>query len=364
MLVEGSEAFAHAMVGAGCRFFTGYPMTPFTEVLEHMARLLPPAGGVCVNAESELEAIGMAWGASAAGARCATGSVGQGLALMQESLSEMSRARLPLVVLNMARGQGDYFQTTRGGGHGDYSHIVLAPADVREGVDLVQRAFDLADKWRTPVVVLGDYYLAHTQQSVRVESIDPATFVDKPWAVDGSTGGSGAARFVSPLTPNKRNDPDFVNHGMWLEALGDVMDEMEAGVEPISESFETDDAELVLVAYGTPARYLRTVVEELRAEGIPVGLVRPVTLWPFPTDAIAGAAGHARAVAVFELNRGQMLTDVRIAVMNACPVAFIGGVSFDRSGFGVAPSLDVETLTTMVRDHYQQHVAVLREVSP
>jgi 2-oxoglutarate ferredoxin oxidoreductase subunit alpha len=290
--------------------------------------------------------------------------VGQGLALMQESLSEMSRARLPLVVLNMARGQGDYFQSTRGGGHGDYSHIVLAPADVREGVELAQHAFDLADRWRTPVIVVGDYYLAHTQQSVLVPTVDPATFIEKPWAVDGTTGGSGAARFVSPLTPNKRNDPDFVNHGMWLEALSDVMAEMEAGVQPVAESLHTEDAELVLVAYGTPARYLAAAIEELRAEGIPVGLVRPVTLWPFPSAAIAAAARRARGIAVFELNRGQMLTDVRLAAMETCPVTFIGGVSFDRSGFGVAPSLDVESLTATVRECHQQLDRLPREASP
>src|SRR5882724_10406233 len=155
-LLEGSDAVAHALVAAGVRFFAGYPMTPFTEVLEHMAKRLPPVDGVCMNAESELEAVGMAWGASATGTRAATGSVGQGLSLMQESLSEICNARLPLVVLNMARGQGDYFQATRGGGHGDYRHIVLAPSDIPEAVRLAQLAFDLADRWRNPVMFLGD----------------------------------------------------------------------------------------------------------------------------------------------------------------------------------------------------------------
>ncbi|MGH9208986.1 MAG: thiamine pyrophosphate-binding protein, partial [Acidimicrobiales bacterium] len=160
--MEGSEAMAEACMGAGCRFFAGYPMTPFTELLEHMARLLPESGGVCVNAESELEAVGMAWGAAATGARAATGSTGQGLSLMQESLAEATLAELPLVVFNMARGQGDYFQSTRGGGHGDYRHIVLAPIDISEAVEMTQLAFHLADKWRNPVLVFGDYLLAHT----------------------------------------------------------------------------------------------------------------------------------------------------------------------------------------------------------
>src|SRR5271166_5699099 len=171
-LMEGSEAIAEAMVAADCRFFAGYPMTPFTEVLEHMARLLPDVGGTCMNAESELEAIGMVWGAAATGVRAATGSVGQGLSLMQESLSELSHARVPVVVLNMARGQGDYFQATRGGGHGDYRTVVLAPADIPEAVTVIQLAFHLADRWRNPVLFLGDYYLAHVQEAVEVAPVD------------------------------------------------------------------------------------------------------------------------------------------------------------------------------------------------
>src|SRR5580700_782182 len=151
-LVEGSEAIAEAMIAGGCRFFSGYPMTPFTEILEHMARLLPPVGGVCMMAESELEAVGMAWGAAATGTPAATGSTGQGLSLMQESLAEITLARLPLVVLDMARAQGDYYQATRGGGHGDYRHIVLAPVDLAEAVSLVGLAFELTERWRNPVL--------------------------------------------------------------------------------------------------------------------------------------------------------------------------------------------------------------------
>ena len=161
--MEGSEAIAEAAIAAGCRFFAGYPMTPFTELLESFAKKLPEAGGVCMNAESELEAIGMTWGALATGARAATGSTGQGLALMQESLSEITRAELPLVVFHMARGQGDYFQATRGGGHGDYRQVVFAPIDVREAVELTQRAFDLADRWRNPVQIYGDFLLEFEQ---------------------------------------------------------------------------------------------------------------------------------------------------------------------------------------------------------
>ena len=182
------------MIGAGCRFFAGYPMTPFTEVLEHMARLLPPVGGVCMNAESELEAVGMAWGAAATGTPAATGSTGQGLSLMQESLSEITMARLPLVVLNMARAQGDYFQATRGGGHGDYRHLVLAPMDVPEAVQLTGLAFELAAEWRNPVLVFGDYYLAHTTQSV---TLDPA-----PGPRRSCRTGPSTARRVARATPS------------------------------------------------------------------------------------------------------------------------------------------------------------------
>ncbi len=358
VLIEGSEAIARAMVAADCRFFSGYPMTPFTEVLEHMARLLPEVDGVCVNAESEIEAVGMAWGAAATGTRSATGSVGQGLSLMQESLSEMCRARLPLVVLNMARGQGDYFQATRGGGHGDYHQIVLAPASVSEAVLLVQQAFDLADRWRNPVVVLGDYYLAHTEQAVDIAPVDFGLLPAKDWSLDGSSGGTGSARLISPINPNKRTDPDYVSHGKWLMAMGEHMSAMAAGVEPMVETVGTDEAEVVVVAYGTPARYLHYVVEELRAEGHPIGLVRPLSLWPFPSRTIAEVASWARQVLVYELNTGQMLMDVQLAVMGACPVSFIGGISFDSSGFGIAPDLDTEILAARLRSHLARIPAV------
>ena len=348
-LMEGSEALAEAMVAAGCRFFSGYPMTPFTEVLENMARLLPEVGGVCMNAESELEAVGMAWGAAATGTRAATGSVGQGLSLMQESLSEICHARLPLVVLNMARGQGDYFQATRGGGHGDYRHIVLAPGDVNEAVRVLQLAFHLADRWRNPVTFLGDYFLAHVQEAVEVEPIEFASLPEKEWALDGSTSGSGSARMISSISAHKRGHPDYVDHGHHLARIGQSVRAMAEGVEPLVETAWLEGAELVVVAYGTPARYVRFAVDQLREEGLPVGFVRPVTLWPFPTQVVAEAAEGARAVAVYELNTGQMVDDVRLAVLGRCPVSFIGGISFDNSGFGIAPDLDVDLLAGRIR---------------
>ena len=347
-LLEGSEAIADAMIAAGCRFFAGYPMTPFTEVLEQMAHKLPEAGGVCMNAESELEAVGMAWGAAATGTPAATGSTGQGLSLMQESLAEITLARLPLVVLNMARAQGDYFQATRGGGHGDYRHIVLAPVDVKEAVELTQLAFHLSATWRNPVLVFGDYYLAHTARSVSVAPIDFGPRPPSDWALDGSSGGSGHAKLVSPLGAYKQRDHvgyDLADHYVscaWETAA------MTEGVEPLVECGFVDDADVLVVAFGTPAAYVRAAVRELRAEGARVGFVRPITLFPFPSEAVARAAEGARVVAVYENNQGQMIDDVRLAVLGRAPVEFIGGLSLDSSGFGIAPDLDVSVMRSRI----------------
>jgi 2-oxoglutarate ferredoxin oxidoreductase subunit alpha len=353
-LLEGSAAIAEAMIAAGCRFFAGYPMTPFTEVLEEMAARLPDVGGVCMNAESELEAVGMAWGAAATGTRAATGSTGQGLSLMQESLAEISFARVPLVILNMARAQGDYFQATRGGGHGDYRHLVLAPMDVAEAVELTQLAFHLAWTWRNPVLLFGDYYLAHTTQSVVVEPSDFGSEPDIGWALDGSTGGSGTARLVSPLGTSKRRDDvgyDLADH---YRACADATAEMLDTVAPMVDAGNVADADVVVVAFGTPGRYIRAAVRALRDDGVKVGWIRPVSLVPFPVAEVAAAAENARAIAVYENNQGQMIDDVRLAVLGRCPVHFIGGLSLDHSGFGIAPDLDVATLRARIEAVVEQ----------
>ena len=345
-LMEGSEAMAEATIAAGCRFFAGYPMTPFTELLEHLAKKLPEVGGVCINAESELEAVGMAWGALATGARAATGSTGQGLSLMQESFSEITLAELPLVVFNMARGQQDYFQATRGGGHGDYRHIVLAPLDITEAVELTQLAFHLADKWRNPVLVYGDYLLAHTYEAVSIESIDVPSLPAKDWAVDGSAGGTGDSRLVTPLGLGKHGHeaPGIEQHLRNISAkLGDIERE-----EQRVETAFCDDAETVVVAFGTPAKFVRYVVGQLRAEGERVGLVRPISLWPYPHAAVAEATAGATTVGVFELCAGQMIDDVRLAVLGRAPIVGIGGISTDGSGFGVGPLLDAEVIRERV----------------
>jgi 2-oxoglutarate ferredoxin oxidoreductase subunit alpha len=347
-LMEGSEAIAEAMVNAGCRFFSGYPMTPFTEVLEQMARKLPEVGGVCMNAESELEAVGMAWGAAATGTLAATGSTGQGLSLMQESLAEICFARLPLVVLNMARAQGDYWQATRGGGHGDYRHLVLAPMDIAEAVDLVPLAFRLAETWRNPVLVLGDYYLAHTSRSVEVSETVPDPPFAPPWALDGSSGGSGEAKIISPLGDAKQRHGVGYDISLHYRGCADATREMLAGVEPLAECGHVEDADLVVVAFGTPARYVRAAVREMRADGLAVGYVRPISLVPFPAGVIAAVAGRARGLAVYENNEGQMVDDVRLAVLGRTPVSFIGGLSLDSSGFGIAPDLDVQVIRARI----------------
>jgi len=343
-LMEGSEAIAEAMIAAGCRFFTGYPMTPFTEVLEHMARRLPEVGGACVNAESELEAVGMAWGAAVTGTRSATGSTGQGLSLMQESIAEAALAQIPLVILNMARAQGDYFQATRGGGHGDYRTPVLAPLDAAEAVTLVQQAFHLADRWRTPVVLFADYYTAHTYASVDPTPLDLGPLPVKDWALDGSTSGTGQARLVSPLGDTKRRDRPGYDLNDFYTRMAAKTAAMVDGVERMAEVVDCDDADLVVVAFGTAAKYARAAVAELRADGRRVGLVRPITLFPFPDAALRDAAAGARLVAVYENNQGQMVDDVRLALDGAVPTRFVGGLSLDSSGFGIAPDYDVEVL--------------------
>jgi 2-oxoglutarate ferredoxin oxidoreductase subunit alpha len=341
-LMEGSEAIARASIAAGCRFFAGYPMTPFTEVLEHFAQLLPEVGGTCINAESELEAVGMAWGALATGARAATGSTGQGLSLMQESFAEITLAELPLVIFNLARGQGDYFQATRGGGHGDYRHLVLAPVDIAETVELTQLAFHLADRWRNPVLVYGDYLTAHVEESVAVAPLDFGAAPEKPWAVDGTRTGSGSARLLSPLGIAKVGEPP-VGIEAHLRAITAKQREM-VRREARAETGYLDDAETVVVAFGSPARFVRAVVRDLRAEGERVGYVRPITLWPFPADVVAAAGRQARTVATFELCAGQMIDDVRLAVLGAAAVVGLGGISTDGSGFGVGRLLDTDVI--------------------
>ena len=241
----------------------------------------------------------------------------------------------------MARGQGDYYQATRGGGHGDYRHLVLAPIDVNEATHHVQLAFHLADRWRNPVLIYGDYLLAHTAEAVEVKPEAFDALPEKDWAVDGSRSGSGAPRNLNPIgmIPGVKGiDPET----FWKRLQ--VKHEAIESSEQRFEQEHVDDAEVLVVAFGSMARFARHVVRDLRQEGVRVGYFRPVTLWPFPSEALAAAARGVRRVAVLEQNAGQMIDDVRLAVLGAAPVAPIGSISSDSAGFGVGPLLDVEVI--------------------
>jgi 2-oxoglutarate ferredoxin oxidoreductase subunit alpha len=215
---------------------------------------------------------------------------------------------------------------------------------------LIQQAFHLADQWRNPVLFLGDYYLAHVQEAVDTSAVDFGPVAEKPWALDGSSSGSGSAKLVSPIFPTKHSDPAHLNYGEYLDQMATRFRDIATSVEPMAETGFVDDAELVVVAYGTAARYIRFVVSELRDEGLPVGFVRPITLFPFPSAVVAEAASRAATVAVYELNTGQMVEDVRLAVLGRTPVHFIGRLRMDASGFGMSSDLDVEILADRLRN--------------
>ncbi|MEU4568942.1 hypothetical protein [Micromonospora sp. NPDC023956] len=341
-LLEGNAAIASAAIAAGCRFFAGYPMSPFTGLLESMSRELPGVGGVCLNAESEIEGVNMVLGAAAAGTRAATGSCGQGIALMQETIAEAALNQTPFVVFNMARNQQDYFQCTRGGGWGDYRTITLAPKDVTEAVAHTQLLFHLAELHRAPVILYGDPLIAQTRVSVTVEPVDHGPLPDRDWVLDGTGGGTGRSRQVWTWAMGKATDPGPGPDRHW-RAVADKFDAI-AATESRFEQAHTEDAETVVVAFGTAALFVEYVVEELRAEGYRIGWFRPVTLWPFPGAALTAATTGARRVLVFELNAGQMLDDVRIHAADRSAVRFVGGVSIAESGLAYGDLMDAPVI--------------------
>jgi 2-oxoglutarate ferredoxin oxidoreductase subunit alpha len=346
-LLQGSDAIAQSAIAAGCRFFAGYPMLPFTDLLESMARRLPAAGGVCMNAESEIEAVNMALGAGAAGARSATGSCGQGIALMQEAVAEGALNEVPFVVFNMARGQQDYFQATRGGGWGDYRTICLAPKDVVEAVEHTQLLFHLADRYRAPVMMYGDYLIAHTYMSVDVGAIDYGPLPPKDWALDGTLGGTGRSRQVWTWAMGKADAPGPGPDRHW-QAMAEKFEDV-ARSEQRWESLECDGAETVVVSFGTSGAFVEEVVRELRSDGVRIGAFRPISLWPFPESALADACQSARRVLVFEVNAGQMIDDVRLSLAGRAPVSGIGRVSIDFSGMRQGEILTVPWIRARVR---------------
>jgi 2-oxoglutarate ferredoxin oxidoreductase subunit alpha len=347
-LLQGSEAVARSAIAAGCRFFAGYPMLPFTDLLESMARLMPAEGGVCMNAETEIEAVNMTLGAGAAGARSATGSCGQGIALMQETIAEAALNEVPFVVFNMARGQQDYFQATRGGGWGDYRTLCLAPKDVAEAVEHTQLLFHLADHYRAPVMMYGDYLISHTYMSVEVEQRDFGPLPPKDWALDGSRGGTGNSRQIWTWAMGKANDPGPGPDLHW-QRIADKFDGI-ARAEARWEATSCEDADTVIVSFGTCGPFVEQVVEELRADGLRVGAFRPVSLWPFPEAALAEACRSASRVLVYEINAGQMIDDVRLSVGGRIPVRGIGRVSIDFSGMRQGEILSVSWLRQRIRE--------------
>ena len=347
VLMEGSHALAEAAVQAGCRFYAGYPITPSTEILEYMSARLPRVGGVCMNAESEIEAINMVWGAAGCGVRSMIASTGQGISLMQEAFAEMANAQIPAVTVNMCRGQADYFQATRGGGHGDYRFIVLAPSTVQEAVDLTAEAFHLSDKWRNPVMLFGDFLLSHTSEAVQFHCHDESDLPPKDWAVTGARGRRGIT--LTPLGPAEKLSTD---PGQALAATAEKIPRMKEAEARVDVGY-VDDAEVVVVAFGSPARFVKYAVRLCREQGLKVGYVRPISLWPFPSAAVAAAAERAKAVAVFELNAGQMIEDVQLAILGRAPVIPIGGVSHDHSGFGVGPALEPGNIVRRIMEVHQ-----------
>ena len=329
VLMKGNEAVAEAAVRGGCRAFFGYPITPQNEIPEYLSKRLPEVGGCFIQAESEVSAINMVYGAAGAGARAMTSSSSPGISLKQEGISYICGAELPCVIVNMVRGgpglggiqpaQSDYFQTVKGGGHGDYHMLVYAPSSVQEAVNIAYDAFDKADEYRMPVMILGDGMIGQIMEAVELpEMKDPATFPKKEWATDG-TGVGKNRRIINSLYI----EPDVleeVNHRLFKR-----YDALRAN-EVKCETYMCEDAEIVIVAYGTVARISKSAVNELRQKGIKVGLVRPITLYPYPEKIINDIAKQecVREFLTIELSMGQMVEDVRLAVNGLKPVDFYG----------------------------------------
>lgn len=318
---------AEAAVQAGCRFFAGYPITPQNEVPEYFSWRLPQAGGVFVQAESEIAAINMIFGASATGARCMTSSSSPGISLKQEGISYIAAAELPCVMANMQRGgpglgnirasQGDYFQSVKGGGHGDYRLIVLAPAELQELYTLTMNAFDWADYYRMPVMILGDGILAQMAEPVEVLPYKPILDIPpKDYILTGCAG--RASRVVKTLV---LDPPDgLVTHNEHLQRKYERIEKELS----LCHEYETADAELIVTAYGIPGRIAKAAVREARKKGLRVGFIRPQTLWPFPKAVYKKAAQAAKRMLVVEMSHGQMIEDVKLAIDCSVPVEFLG----------------------------------------
>jgi len=334
VLMRGNEAIAEAAIRSGLKCYFCYPITPQGELVEYMARELPKRGGVFLQAESEVAAINMVYGAAAAGVRAMTSSSSPGISLKQEGISYIAMARLPCVIVNMMRGgpglgniapaQGDYFQSTKGGGHGDYHLIVLAPSTVPEAAELVRLAFELSDRYRVPAMILADGMIGQMMEPVELpEPVEPEDIPPRPWAVTGAKGRPKNVITSFDLEPEGLKEMNLI--------LQETYREIERN-EVRWEEVETEDAELLIVAYGTMGRIAKTVVRLARQEGIKVGLLRPITLWPFPYEPVRELAERVRTVLTVELSAGQMWEDVRLAVEGRAETPFYGELG------GVVPS--------------------------
>lgn len=334
LLMKGNEALALAAIKAGCTHYFGYPITPQNEITEYLAHNLPRTGGVFLQAESELAAINMVFGASAAGARTMTSSSSPGIALMQEGISGLAAAELPCVIVNVQRGgpglggiqpsQADYYQMTRGGGNGDYSIIALAPATVQESAAMIRNAFELADKYRTPVFIVSDGMLGQMMEPVEYDDVPAPLPSDKPWAVVGH-GGKRKPNTIKTLAL----DP------LVLEEKNIASQEKYARIvasEVRYEEYRLDGAEIVLCAYGSTARIVKNTIDLLDQDSIKAGLIRPQTLWPFPYAPFENLPESCKTILCVEMSCGQMVDDVRLAVNGRLPVAFFG-----RTG-GIIPA--------------------------
>jgi 2-oxoglutarate/2-oxoacid ferredoxin oxidoreductase subunit alpha len=348
--MTGNEAMAEGAIQAGCSFYAGYPITPQNELPAYMASHMPQAGGVFIQAESEISAINMVFGASCAGARAMTSSSSPGISLKQEGISYIAGAELPAVIINVMRGgpglgniwpaQSDYFQATRSGGHGDYHCIVLAPSSVQEAYDIMQLAFNLADKYRGPVTILGDGILGQMMEPVLVNSRQPPAVskkpaasgqrpTAKPWALTGCVG-----RRPNVIKSFHLKEGDLERFNLTLQKKYKMIQKNEQRYE----SLFLDDAKIILVAYGTMARITKGAVNKLREKGFKVGLIRPITLWPFPKSVFERYTHSAkrRIFLAIEMSYGQMLEDVKLALNCKFPVEFLG-----RSGGGVPTEKEI-----------------------
>ncbi len=330
VLMKGNEAIAEAAIVAGCRHYFGYPITPQTEVAAYMAKRMPKIGGVFLQAESEIAAINMVYGVAATGKRVMTSSSSPGISLKEEGISYIAGADLPALIVNVQRGgpglggiqpsQSDYFQATKGGGHGDYRLIVLAPSSVQEMAELTVKGFELADDYRMPVMILADGTMGQMMEPVSMDFAVKAS-TEKPWAVTGTKCEREHniinSLYLKPEELEKTNFERFERYNIIQEN------------EVMYEEYMTEDADICIAAFGIAARVAKNAINEARKQGIKVGMIRPITLWPFPTKQFAEAAKHVKHFISVELSMGQMIEDVRLAVGSNVPVTLcnrVGGM--------------------------------------